>query len=293
MDSPRTPIDGLLQPGAGGRGGFLSFSRDSLAPAASSDVGGGRRAGGVALPGVLINVNTIEEFRAFDKKGLLNSIAADIYARISACRRDGSGALAANSLFPFVVLSFADLKAYTFTYWCGFPAITQPLAHSFCCGPAVPIAAHPSAAGVRAAVAACNARGRCDGSPLVVACFKGVDGCWEASEDLMACWSRRYDTTSVLFALYDSGCGEALGWQSRNLLAMLSILQTQELTDAAATGDGGDGDDGAREVCLVLLRGRVAQRLAQAAPLADSEEAGTVTIRGALGSHRSIMPQFR
>ncbi|KAJ1815168.1 Autophagy protein 7, partial [Coemansia sp. RSA 2598] len=88
----------------------------------SSNNGGGSLStqSGVAVTGYLYNTNTIEEFKKSDKGELLRSVGAEILQAI----QDGRATLKPELLWPFVLLSFADLKKYHFYHWFGFPAVT-------------------------------------------------------------------------------------------------------------------------------------------------------------------------
>ncbi|KAJ2726129.1 Autophagy protein 7 [Coemansia sp. Benny D115] len=77
-------------------------------------------AGAVAVTGYLYNTNTVEEFRKMDKGELLRSIGGEVMTAI----QDGRATKEPGLLWPFVLLSFADLKRYKFTHWFGFPAVT-------------------------------------------------------------------------------------------------------------------------------------------------------------------------
>ncbi|XP_047125819.1 ubiquitin-like modifier-activating enzyme ATG7 isoform X1 [Hydra vulgaris] len=70
-------------------------------------------------PGLLINKNTVEDFKACDKKALLKDVAKQIIEDIK------SGVAFENTslLNRFLVLTFADLKRYDFYYWFAFPAL--------------------------------------------------------------------------------------------------------------------------------------------------------------------------
>ncbi|KAJ8552033.1 hypothetical protein K7X08_028476 [Anisodus acutangulus] len=71
------------------------------------------------VPGILLNTNTLESFYALDKQSLLKAEAKKI--------RDGiySGKVEEDSsvLIRFLVISFADLKKWSFHYWFAFPAL--------------------------------------------------------------------------------------------------------------------------------------------------------------------------
>ena len=69
--------------------------------------------GHVAVPGQLRNLNTLESFVQLDKPAALQALAGQIWADICSGAAEEDPAL----LWRFLVLSFADLKKYSFTYW--------------------------------------------------------------------------------------------------------------------------------------------------------------------------------
>ncbi|KAK2800332.1 Autophagy protein 7 [Emmonsiellopsis sp. PD_5] len=76
-------------------------------------------AGHYRAEGMIKNVNTIEEYRNTDKNALLLQTAKTIWDAIN----DGTIYSCPSLLASFMVLSFADLKKYKFSYWFAFPAI--------------------------------------------------------------------------------------------------------------------------------------------------------------------------
>ncbi|RDW58064.1 hypothetical protein BP6252_13475 [Coleophoma cylindrospora] len=76
-------------------------------------------AGCVRAEGVIKNVNTIEDFKGMDKTAMLQTAAKQIWDAIN----DGTIYSVPSLLSSFTVLSFANLKKYTFTYWFAFPAL--------------------------------------------------------------------------------------------------------------------------------------------------------------------------
>ncbi|KAG9483645.1 hypothetical protein GDO78_009523, partial [Eleutherodactylus coqui] len=70
-------------------------------------------------PGSLYNTNTLDSFKKFDKKALLDQAANEIWEEIK------SGTALENPvvLNKFLLLTFADLKKYQFYYWFCFPAL--------------------------------------------------------------------------------------------------------------------------------------------------------------------------
>ncbi|XP_071985124.1 ubiquitin-like modifier-activating enzyme ATG7 isoform X1 [Engystomops pustulosus] len=69
--------------------------------------------------GSLYNTNTLDSFKKFDKKALLDQAANEIWEAIK------SGAALENPVLlnKFLLLTFADLKKYHFYYWFCFPAL--------------------------------------------------------------------------------------------------------------------------------------------------------------------------
>ncbi|KAK0638776.1 E1-like activating enzyme [Cercophora newfieldiana] len=69
--------------------------------------------------GFIKNVNTIEEFKAFDKPGMIKQAGQQIWDAI----QDGTIYSIPSLLSSFNILSYADLKRYKFLYWFAFPAL--------------------------------------------------------------------------------------------------------------------------------------------------------------------------
>ncbi|KAL8923802.1 MAG: hypothetical protein Q9172_002983 [Xanthocarpia lactea] len=69
--------------------------------------------------GMIKNVNTIEDYRNLDKTAILTQAGRTIWDAI----KDGTIYSCPSLLASFVVLSYADLKKYKFTYLFGFPAL--------------------------------------------------------------------------------------------------------------------------------------------------------------------------
>lgn len=96
----------------------------------------------VRLRGYLRNFNTIEEFKNCDKAKLLDELgelvryepketllnrltdgrARQIWQQATSA---SSSSVTLESLNPFLLITFADLKKYRYYYWCGFPALAQ------------------------------------------------------------------------------------------------------------------------------------------------------------------------
>ncbi|XP_077132958.1 ubiquitin-like modifier-activating enzyme ATG7 isoform X1 [Ranitomeya variabilis] len=69
--------------------------------------------------GSLYNTNTLDSFKKFDKKALLDQAANEIWEAI----KSGSALNNPVLLNKFLLLTFADLKKYHFYYWFCFPAL--------------------------------------------------------------------------------------------------------------------------------------------------------------------------
>ncbi|KAH8812500.1 autophagy-related protein-like protein 7 [Xylogone sp. PMI_703] len=76
-------------------------------------------AGCIRAEGKIKNVNTIEDFKSIDKTAMLQTAARQIWDAIN----DGTIYSIPSLLSSFTILSFANLKKYTFTYWFAFPAL--------------------------------------------------------------------------------------------------------------------------------------------------------------------------
>lgn len=83
---------------------------------------------GISIPGIIVNVNTLEDFKNLDKKRLLDDIGIEILKTIYSVDADmnpNPNLVLCNpwDLFKFIIISFADLKSYKFTYWFGSPVL--------------------------------------------------------------------------------------------------------------------------------------------------------------------------
>lgn len=72
------------------------------------------------VPGVVYNTNTLESFHSLDRKALLKAEAKKIYDDIISGKADDDCAV----LSRFLLISFADLKKWTFYHWFAFPALS-------------------------------------------------------------------------------------------------------------------------------------------------------------------------
>ncbi|KAJ2517144.1 Autophagy protein 7, partial [Coemansia sp. RSA 1939] len=99
-----------------------SWSKTGAEQDGETDSSSQQQQPGVAVPvdGFLYNTNTIEEFKKSDKSEILREVGASILEAI----RSGQATRTPGLLWPFAMLSFADLKKYHFYHWAAFPAVT-------------------------------------------------------------------------------------------------------------------------------------------------------------------------
>lgn len=71
--------------------------------------------------GTIKNVNTIEDYRKLDKVALLTQAGRQIWDAIN----DGTIYSCPSLLASFLIICFADLKKYRFSYWFAFPALVM------------------------------------------------------------------------------------------------------------------------------------------------------------------------
>nr|APT43518.1 autophagy protein ATG7 [Nicotiana benthamiana] len=71
------------------------------------------------VPGILLNTNTLESFYALDKQSLLKAEANKIWDDIYSGKVEEDSSV----LLRFLVISFADLKKWSFHYWFAFPGL--------------------------------------------------------------------------------------------------------------------------------------------------------------------------
>mmetsp|Transcript_10415 Transcript_10415/g.20669 ORF Transcript_10415/g.20669 Transcript_10415/m.20669 type:complete len:691 (+) Transcript_10415:3-2075(+) len=92
---------------------FNTGSNDNNKKAPSADQ--------VAIHGTLLNANTVEEFKAFDKRGLIKAEGDILWKDITSgkCTSDPS------LLNRFLLLTFANLKTHRYYYWFAFPALAS------------------------------------------------------------------------------------------------------------------------------------------------------------------------
>ncbi|KAH7833285.1 hypothetical protein Vadar_004797 [Vaccinium darrowii] len=121
-DSP-IPITGFYAPCTNSRvSNHLSLIAESLPPEPSEQSSVATSLGNrnrCSVPGILYNTNTLEGFHSLDKQCLLKAEAKKIWDDIHSGKAEEDSAV----LSRFLLISFADLKKWSFHYWFAFPAL--------------------------------------------------------------------------------------------------------------------------------------------------------------------------
>ena len=122
LDDAPIPVCARFEVTEHGRSACLA-SVDGSAFGAADDLRRGAPAGTHAMIGVLVNTNTLDEFKRADKNALMERAAVELRAELTR--------VSPTRLTRIIVLTHADLKSHEYYYWFGFPALA----------PAVPIVA--------------------------------------------------------------------------------------------------------------------------------------------------------
>ncbi|XP_078431565.1 thiF family protein [Wolffia australiana] len=171
------------------------------------------------VPGVLYNTNTLESFHSIDKKNLLRLEAEKILLDISTGKVEED----CSTLLRFLVISYADLKKWTFHYWFAFPALVMNPPATFLSLKPASEALSTEEAGSLAA--ACNLW-RSSNSTMDVPFFLvsiGADS--RAMIRPLRDWdSCQGDNQKLLYGFYDP-CHimSNPGWPLRNFLAFIGL----------------------------------------------------------------------
>lgn len=124
IDESPIPITGFYAPTSHRQvSNHLTLSAESLPPESNEQsskpaINRGNR-NRCPIPGILYNTNTLEGFQALDKQSLLKAEANKIWEDILSGKVEEDCSL----LSRFLVISFADLKKWSFHYWFAFPAM--------------------------------------------------------------------------------------------------------------------------------------------------------------------------
>ncbi|XP_027354377.1 ubiquitin-like modifier-activating enzyme atg7 isoform X1 [Abrus precatorius] len=170
------------------------------------------------VPGILYNTNTVESFHGLYKNNLLKKEAAKIWDDILT----GKAVEDCSVLSRFVLISFADLKKWSFNYWFAFPALMLD-------PPATVVNLKPasqwfSVAEAESLSAACNEWRSSKSTTDVPFFLVTIDPNSRATVRLLKDWEVcQSDAHKILFGFYDPcHLRNNPGWPLRNLLALIS-----------------------------------------------------------------------
>ncbi|XP_008791400.1 ubiquitin-like modifier-activating enzyme atg7 [Phoenix dactylifera] len=170
------------------------------------------------VPGILYNTNTLESFHALDRESLLKMEAKKILEDICSGKVEEDSAL----LSRFLVISFADLKKWSFRYWFAFPALVlDPPATLLNLQPALEAL---NLEEVESLSAACNewrnSSSTADVPFFLVSFTSSSHATVRPLKDWEAC---QVDGQKLLFGFYDPcHLPNNPGWPLRNFLAFIS-----------------------------------------------------------------------
>lgn len=170
-----------------------------------------------SIPGTLYNTNTLESFHALNKKGLLEAEAQKIWDDIHSGRAVDDCA----ALSRFLVISFADLKKWTFNYWFAFPALMlDPPASLLDLRPATQFFSLEEAESVSAA---CNEWRNSNVTTDVPFFLVVISSDSRATVKHLKDWEGSLgDDQKLLFGFYDPcHLPNHPGWPLRNFLALI------------------------------------------------------------------------
>lgn len=101
----------------------LKLLSESLQPDPSSETSVSIKFSGnrnlCPVPGILYNMNTLDNFKALDRRAMFNLEVQKIWEDIHSGKVEEDSSL----LCRFILISFADLKKWNFYYWFAFPAL--------------------------------------------------------------------------------------------------------------------------------------------------------------------------
>lgn len=170
-----------------------------------------------SVPGILYNTNTVESFRSLDKKSLLEDEAKKIWEDI----HTGKAMEDSSVLSRFLLISFADLKKWSFHYWFAFPALLlDPPATLVDLRPAVKWFSLAEAESISAA---CNAWRNSSATADIPFFLISVDANSHATIKQLKDWETcQGNGDKILFGFYDPcHLPNNPGWPLRNFLALI------------------------------------------------------------------------
>ena len=211
--------------------------------------------GRLEMPGTLVNVNTLERFRAFDRGTLMSNAAKRLAEDIRSGRADSDAAL----LTPFIALTYADLKKWSFYYWFAFPALKLDVpAKVISCGP---LAEHVELGAIADEISrGCEAMLRRDAGDPARAWWIVDDATGTCEPPSIASVRTRDPSTWTLAFVDPCASGGHPGWALRNVLSWLAVRTTRETETAGETAGAAGAPRRVRVLAVRKLAGRVCPR---------------------------------
>ena len=184
--------------------------------------------------GTLINANTIDDFKEWDKHALIERAAAEIWADVAS----GGAWADPAGLGRFLLLTFADLKTHKFYYWFAFPAFAlKPPPRARAPRPLADLASADATVGLRRSFALlAAAAGSPPGAPAYFAVRRTEDGSLDAAP--LACWREWRAAGHDAWLAFTDPCPSAShpGWPLRNLLTLAAVeIASQQEPQRAVT----------------------------------------------------------
>lgn len=192
-----------------------------------SDPGGGSRIASAVsgnrnkcpIPGFLYNTNTLETFVGLDKPALLKMTATQIWDDIHSGRAEEDSKL----LSRFLLLSFADLKKWSFHYWFAFPAIViAPAVTASSVKPVLELFTAKESSGIQAACSEWRSSTSSATSPFFLL-HTTPDG--NVKSRPIKDWKSAQSEGGKVVAVFYDPCNLRTnpGWPLRNLLALAVV----------------------------------------------------------------------
>lgn len=181
-----------------------------------------------ATTGALLVLNTIDEFKKANKQQLLQQYAQSILLRKL---YDGSAIDNPSLLSSFLLMVFADLKRYSFTYWFASPVFVPEI--PFTCENVESLINHPMLPEIYLELI--------NNWNLLSLSQNLICGVIQENEkykivSLRHVWDRRNED-EVLLVFIDPMCqklhsnSSAIGWRIRNFLALLATEIPRDIMD--------------------------------------------------------------
>ncbi|VFR02264.1 unnamed protein product [Cuscuta campestris] len=222
LDDSPIPITGFYAPCSHHQvANHLTLLAESLPPERGENLSHQRSQGNrnrCPVPGTLYNTNTLEAFRALDKQSLIKTEAKKIWDDIHSGKVEEDSAL----LLRFIIISFADLKKWSFHYWLAYPALVlDPPATLVSLKPASQCFNHKEAEYLSAACNVWRKSGSISDVPFfLVSIASDSNITIRHLRDWEAC---RNEGHEVIFGFYDPcNLPSNPGWPLRNYLAYIS-----------------------------------------------------------------------